>query len=335
MPGRAAKVRAMSAKPQASLTIEENTALTRRVTSLSVGFAVLLSLAKGAAWMSSGSVSMLASLADSGLDMLAAAATFFAVRYAATPPDREHRYGHGKAEAFASLVQAGLVFASAALVAREAVAHLFHPAPVTHETWDLAIMALSTVMTIVLVQAQGRVLAKAQSVAVAGDRAHYLADVAANLVAFAGIALSQLLASPYPDAVGGLLVTAWLVWGAVSVFRGASVELMDRELDQEARDQIIALVRQDPRVRDVHQLRTRAAGPYVHMQMHAELDPDITLVQAHQVMIEAERRVLVAFPSADILIHPDPRGYAEPHGGLFGESPPARGAEAAPAEPVR
>ena len=55
---------------------------------------------------------MLASLADSGLDLLAALGTFFAVRYAAAPPDAEHRFGHGKAEAFASLMQAGLVFAS-------------------------------------------------------------------------------------------------------------------------------------------------------------------------------------------------------------------------------
>ena len=77
---------------------------------------------KAAAWLASGSVALLASLADSGLDLLAALATFFAVRYAAAPPDAEHRYGHGKAEAFASLMQAGLVFASAALIGQEAIA---------------------------------------------------------------------------------------------------------------------------------------------------------------------------------------------------------------------
>jgi len=306
--------------PLSSLSVGDSAALTRRVTRLSVGFAVLLSLIKLAAWISSSSVAMLASLADSGLDMLAASATFFAVRYAAEPPDHDHRFGHGKAEAFASLIQAGLVFASAALVGREAIAHLLHPLAVTHEVWDLAVMIISTILTLVLIQAQTTVLKSAQSVAVTGDRLHYLADVAANAMAFVGIGLSLVLRNPTADAIAGLLVTAWLVWGAVGVFRSASVELMDQELGQEARDQIIALMRQDPRVRGVHQLRTRASGPYIHMQMHADLDPDLTLVQAHRVVVAAERRVLEAFPAADILIHPDPSGQAEPHGGPFAEA---------------
>src|SRR5437868_6907926 len=100
----------------AGLTLKQTAALTRRATQLSVGVAAVLSLIKALAWMSSGSVAMLSSLADSGLDLLASTATFFAVRYAVAPPDSEHRFGHGKAEAFASLLQAGLVFASAALV---------------------------------------------------------------------------------------------------------------------------------------------------------------------------------------------------------------------------
>jgi divalent metal cation (Fe/Co/Zn/Cd) transporter len=69
----------------------------------------------------------------------------------------------------------------------------------------------------------------------------------------------------------------------------------------------------------VHQLRTRASGPFIHIQMHADLDPKLSLAEAHAVMIEAENRVLVEFPTADILIHPDPRGLAEPHGGAFAE----------------
>jgi len=115
------------------------------------------------------------------------------------------------------------------------------------------------------------------------------------------------------------VVVGWLVWGAISVFRSSSTELMDRELADDARQRIVALMTKDSQVRDVHQLRTRASGPYVHIQMHADLDPSLTLVQAHQVMVAAEKRVLEAFPTADIIIHPDPRGLAEPHGGAFPE----------------
>ncbi|QUD87325.1 cation diffusion facilitator family transporter [Phenylobacterium montanum] len=305
----------MSAPEPAGLTVEESAALTRRITRLSLAVATVLSLAKIAAWINSGSVAMLASLADSALDMLAAATTFFAVRYAAEPPDREHRYGHGKAEAFGSLIQAGLVFASAALVGREAVDRLMHPEAVSNQVLDLWVMGASTGLTLLLVTAQSRVLRQAQSVAVTSDRTHYLVDIAANLVAFAGIGASMAIASPAPDALAGLIVAAWLVWGAVSVFRGASTELMDQELDRASRGRIIELMREDPRVRGVHQLRTRAAGPYIHIQMHCDLEPGLSLIDAHKIMVAAENRVLAAFPTADILIHPDPRGFAEPHGG--------------------
>ena len=301
------------------LTVQETAALTRRVTRLSVATALVLSAIKLAAWLASGSVALLASLADSGLDVLAALAAYFAVRYAAEPPDREHRFGHGKAEAFASLVQAGLVFASAALIGREAVARILRPQPIDHQVWGMAVMAVSVVLTTVLIWAQSRVLSKANSVAVSGDRMHYVADLASNLIAFAGIGISAALANPMADAVGGLAVAALLVWGAVNVFRASSLELMDHELDDESRRRIAALMMADPKVRDVHQLRTRASGPYIHVQMHAELDPSLSLVEAHVVMVAAERRVLEAFPSADIIIHPDPRGHAEPHGGAFAE----------------
>jgi cation diffusion facilitator family transporter len=302
------------------LPLEQTTALTRRVTRLSLATALVLTGMKLAAWIVSGSIAVLASLADSALDILAAGATFLAVRYAAAPPDREHRYGHGKAEAFASLLQAGLVFASAALVGQEAIRHLITPAPLRDEGWALAVMAISTLLTWVLIRAQGRVLAQAHSVAVAGDRAHYVVDIASNLVAFAGIGLALVFGSPRIDAIAGLAVAGWLVWGAVQVFRDSSSQLMDRELPDAERARIIASMTADPRVRGVHQLRTRASGPYVHIQLHAELDPDLSLEQAHQVVVAAENRVLEAFPAADIIIHPDPQDRAEPHGGAFAES---------------
>jgi cation diffusion facilitator family transporter len=255
----------MTAAIPSGLSLDRATALTRRVTQLSVGVAAALTTIKAVAWVLSGSVAMLASLADSGLDVLAAAATFFAVRYAASPPDREHRYGHGKAEAFASLIQAGLVFASGALVAEQAIPRLIAPHRLAYEGWGLAVMALSILLTSALVSAQSWTLRRAQSVAVEGDRMHYLADLASNLIAFAGIGASALLRRGEPDALAGLVVAGWLVWGAVGVFRRAAFELMDHELSDQARRRIVELMTEDPRVGDVHQLRTRASGPYVHI----------------------------------------------------------------------
>ncbi|MCA6227600.1 MAG: cation transporter [Phenylobacterium sp.] len=302
------------------LSPDRATALTRGITLMSVGVATLLVTAKAAAWMASGSVALLASLADSTLDLVASTITFFAVRYAAAPPDDDHRFGHGKAEAFASLMQAGLVFASAALVGQEAIRSLLDPQPLEAGTWALAVMVLSTVMTFVLISAQTWVLRRTASVAVSGDRAHYASDLASNLAALAGIGASAWLGVAGLDGAAALVIAALLLWGAIGVFREAAVQLMDQELPAAERARIVELVTRDPRLTDVHQLRTRASGPYVHMQMHVDLDPLLTLEDAHRVIVEAERRLLEAFPMADILIHPDPRGLAEPHGGAFAEA---------------
>ncbi|HEY0436400.1 MAG TPA: cation diffusion facilitator family transporter [Phenylobacterium sp.] len=302
------------------LSAAETSALTRRVTLYSVTVAAVLVTIKLAAWWTSGSVAMLASMADSGLDLLASLTTFYAVRFAATPPDAEHRFGHGKAEGFASLVQAGLVFASAALIGREAIVDLMHPHPIAQGGWAVAVMAVSIVLTTLLIAAQGRVLKQTSSVAVSGDRAHYAADLASNAIALVGIGLSAWLGINGLDALAALAIAALLLWGAVGVFREAGGQLMDHELPDTIRARIVELMTQDRRLTDVHQLRTRASGPYVHIQMHVDLDPELTLESAHQVIVAAEKRVLDEFPSADIIIHADPRGRAEPHGGAFAEA---------------
>jgi cation diffusion facilitator family transporter len=302
------------------LNAAETAALTRRVTLLSVATAAVLVAIKLAAWIASGSMALLASMADSGLDLIASLATAFAVRYAVAPPDAEHRFGHGKAEAFASLLQAGLVFASAALIVREAIAQFADPRPLENGGWAVGVMAVSTVLTVVLVTAQSRVLRRTASVAVAGDRAHYLSDLASNLIALAGIAAAAWLGIGGFDAAAAVAVAGLLLWSAVGVFREAANQLMDHELPDAERAEIVRLASADPRLTDVHQLRTRASGPYIHMQMHVSLDPELTLEAAHEVVVAAEKRILSAFPSADIIIHADPRGRAEPHGGAFAES---------------
>ena len=298
----------------------DTAALTRRVTLMSVATAAILVSIKLAAWFASGSTALLASTADSGLDLVASLVTFFAVRYAAEPPDAEHRFGHGKAEAFASLVQGGLVFASAALIGREAIGDFLDPHPLRQEGWAVAVMAVSTVLTLMLIRAQTLVLRQTSSVAVSGDRAHYASDLASNIIALIGIAASAWLGVNGLDAAAAMVVAALLLWGAVGVFREASSQLMDQELSDEARAEIVALTIADGRLANVHQLRTRASGPYIHMQMHVDLDPDITLEAAHQAIVAAETRILQAFPAADILIHADPHGRAEPHGGAFAET---------------
>ncbi|TGY88934.1 cation transporter [Marinicauda algicola] len=291
--------------------------ITTRVTALSVGVAGTLVAAKLVAWLLSGSVAMLASLADSALDLAASLTTFFAVRYAASPADLEHRYGHGKAEAFASLLQALLVAGSAAYLMWESWNRFTDPQPIEAGTIAVAVMGLSIVLTVGLIWAQSRAVHQTGSLAVTGDRAHYAADLSANGVVIAGLVMAGFFGIQRADPVVGALVALWLLWTAWEVGSSAFQSLMDRELPDEEREKILAIAADDERVLGVHQLRTRASGPFIHIQLHMDLDPDQTLTQAHQIVVAAEKRLLQAYPAADVLIHPDPKGRAEPHGNVY------------------
>ncbi len=294
-------------------SLDDAHAVSRRITTLSVGTAVVLIVMKAFALGASGSVSILATLADSSLDLIASLATFFAVRWAAAPADPEHRYGHGKAEALAGLVQAGLIFASAVFIGWEAVQRMFDPRPVTAGGWAVGVVVVSIAVTLWLVWMQTQALKKTNSLAVAGDRAHYAADIAANVVVLIGVISGAFLKAPGLDAAAGLVVAVWLFWGAISLLRESADHLLDHAGPEEARVAITAAVLADPRISGLHQLRTRMAGQVLMVQMHVDLDPQLTLEAAHAIVVEAEQRIQAAFPHADILIHADPRGRAEIH----------------------
>lgn len=306
---------------------EDANLATRGVTRLSVGVAVLLIALKAFALGTSGSVSILASLADSALDLVASLGVFFAVRWAAAPPDEEHRFGHGKGEALAALVQAGLVFGSALFIGWEAIQRIFDPRPVAGGAWGVAVMLVSIAVTGWLVWMQTRAIARSGSIAVEADRAHYAADLASNVVVLIGVISGAFLHAPGLDAAAGLIVAIWLVWGAFGMLKAAADHLLDRAVPDADRVAVTTAVLADPRISGVHQLRTRMAGSVMMIQMHVDMDPSLTLEAAHAIIVEAEDRILTAFPRADILIHPDPRGRARPHGGVFAETEAGTDAE--------
>lgn len=280
---------------------------TRQITGLSVGVAIVLIALKAFALGASGSVSILASLADSSLDLIASLTTFYAVRWAARPEDHTHRHGHGKAEAMAALVQAGLVFASAVFIGWEALQRIFDPRPVVGGSWAVGVVLISIALTAALVWLQTRSLKASGSMAVSADRAHYAADIASNVVVLIGVVSGAFLSAPGLDAAAGLVVAVWLFWGAFGVLKGAGDQLLDREVSDADRVTLTTAVLADPRVAGVHQLRTRMAGSRLAAQMHVDLDHRLSFAAAHDIVVAAEARVRAAFPGADVLIHADPR----------------------------
>ncbi|MGD9881568.1 MAG: cation diffusion facilitator family transporter [Reyranella sp.] len=277
----------------------------------SMSVALMLIGAKTVAWLLTESVSMLSSLVDSALDLVASLVTFFAVRQALIPADADHRFGHGKAEALAGLVQAGFIAASGGGLLLTVGDRLLHPHPVQREALGLAISALAVVLTLALVTFQNYVVRRSGSLAIGADRAHYVTDLVSNIAVGVALYLSGILDQPLIDAAMAALVALYLVYGAWQVGRDSLDVLMDRELPAADRDRIVAIARCNPAVREVHDLRTRSAGLTRFIQLHIELDPDLTLMRAHEIGDQVEAGIREVFPDAEVILHVDPFGIAE------------------------
>ncbi|MCZ8124315.1 MAG: cation diffusion facilitator family transporter [Magnetospirillum sp.] len=294
-----------------AIPAEARARLMRRATYASVAVATTLILAKTVAWVMTDSVSVLSSLLDSLLDAAASLVNLFAVRHALEPADEEHRFGHGKAEALAGLAQAAFIAGSALLLFSEALHRLWAPVPVERGEVGLAVTALSIVLTLALVRYQRHVVERTGSLAVGADRLHYASDLLLN----GGVALSLLasmaLGWSLVDPLCGLAIGAFILKGAWAIGRDALDHLMDRELPEATRAKIMAIARAQPLIRDVHDLRTRATGPNISVQMHLELDGALTLADAHVAADAVEEAVLAAFPGADVIVHMDPVGVLE------------------------
>lgn len=289
---------------------DEAARITRRITSYSVGVGLVLIILKFIIWRESGSVGILSSLVHSGLDFVAALATFFGVRYAARAPDRLHSYGRGKAEGFIAVIQACLVLFSAAHIFEEGVERFMEPQAVEQGGMVLLVMSIAILLTACLLIAQTHAINSTGSVAIKGDRAHFLADMASNIAVIAGVSLAAFTPFARADSIVAILIAIWLIYTAYRVGKMAFNQLMDRELPDPERDFIRDLAGNDSRISAIKDLRTRASGPHVHIQMHAELSAELSLMDAHAIIDSAEARVLSAFPAADVTIHPDPAGHS-------------------------
>ena len=278
----------------------------------SLAVAAVLIAAKLTVWISTGSVALLSSLVDSLVDAAASLVNFFAVRHATVPADREHRFGHGKAEPLAALGQSAFLVGSAVLLMFEAVRRLVSPAPVEAAGLGIAVMVFSIVLTIGLVTYQRHVVRRTGSLAIGADELHYRGDLLLNGGVIATLAITSLFSVPILDPLFGATVGLWIIYSAVKIARLSLTQLMDRELPDEERARVRAIAESHPEVTAVHDIRTRIAGPTAFIQLHIEMDGAMNLLHAHEVSDAVEARLRRAFPHAEIMIHEDPAGIEEP-----------------------
>ena len=280
--------------------------LMRLATVASMSTALILIVAKFAAWRLTDSVSMLSSLVDTSLDLVSSMVTFFAVRQSLVPADDNHRFGHGKAEGLAGLIQAGFIAASGCALLVAIVERLGDPRQVREEAIGLGVSALAIGLTLCLVTFQKYVVRRSGSLAISADMAHYNTDLVATLVTGAGVFLSGLLDQPLIDSGVAALVALYLMHGAWTVGREALNVLMDHELPPEDGRKIEAIARSHPGVKDAHDLKTRSSGLTRFIQLHIEVDRDLSVVLGHAIGLEVQAEIARAFPGAEIILHVDP-----------------------------
>ena len=292
----------------------ERSALTSRAAFASIAMAVSLICLKSWAAYQTSSMAMLGSLADSTLDLAASLVVLLGVRVAAQPADREHRFGHGKAEALAALVQVIIITLSAIFIGFRSVERLIVGAETADAELGIGVSVIAIAFTFGLIAYQRHVVSRTGSVAINTDRVHYSSDLMLNGSVIAALALDQYAGIVGADAVFGLLIALWLAWGAWRASAHALAQLMDREWPDELREQFLAAARKYPELEGLHDLRTRASGTHNFAQFHVWVPADWTVREAHDRMDLIEQELEKQFPATEILIHLDPEGHTDREG---------------------
>jgi ferrous-iron efflux pump FieF len=296
---------------EATVTAQERGRLTARAAFASSAMAVTLIALKAYAAVQTSSMAMLGSLADSGLDLVASLIVLLAVRIAAQPADYEHRFGHGKAEALAALVQVILISFSAMFIAFRSVQRLLSGAQTAEAELGIGVSVIALVLTLGLITYQRHVVKRTGSLAIGTDRLHYSSDLLLNGSVIVALALDQLLGLTGADAIFGLLIAAWLLWGAWSSSSHALNQLMDREWPNEQRDEFLAATKEYPELAGLHDFRTRTSGTHNFVQFHVWVPAEWTVQQAHDRLDAVEEALQKRFPNTEILIHVDPEGQTD------------------------
>lgn len=292
-------------------TAAGHSVLSTRAALASVALALVLLLAKAWAAYVTDSTAMLGSLADTALDVIASLTTLVGVRIAAQPADYDHRFGHGKAEALVALAQVALISVSAIGIAWRAVDRLIKGGETSALDVGVAVSLFAIAATFALLWYQRRVIASTGSVAIKTDNVHYKSDLFLNGSVIVALVLDQALHVGGADAVFGIAIAVWLVWGAYRASNEAVHQLMDREWPEAERQEFLDAAAEHEELHGLHDLRTRKSGTVRFVQFHVWVPAEWTVQQAHDRLDRVEERLQERFPGTEILIHVDPEGQTD------------------------
>ncbi|MGN0920044.1 MAG: cation diffusion facilitator family transporter [Alphaproteobacteria bacterium] len=274
--------------------------------SASVLTAFVLILLKTIAFLMTYSVAILASLFDSIQDLMTSLINYISVRHSVQPADKEHPFGHGKAQGIGSFLQGLILLISAGWLAFESLLHLGRNEIPTHSLWGIVIICISLILTFALIRFQAFVIRQTDSLSIRADNAHYTGDLMMNMGVLFSLMASAVFTVGWVDSLFGLFVSLYLFKSAFYILRSAIGMLMDEEMPAHVQEKITAQIHTLKEVKAIRDLRTRQAGTQMFIQMTLILDGNLSLMKAHLIADQCEALIRQIYPDTEIMIHLEP-----------------------------
>ena len=281
----------------------------KRLAAWSIAVAVGVMGLKLVAWYLTGSVALLSDGLESTVNVIAAVIAFVAVSYAQRPADADHQFGHHKAEYFSAVVEGVLIAIAALLIIQQAIPALREPQLPETPGLGLGVNMLASAINAgwaTLLIRRGR---EKRSPALVADGRHILSDVVTSVGVFAGLVLALLTGYAILDPLLAIAVAINIMWQGWKVIASSVDALMDRAVDpaDEARIKEIIAANAEGSI-DVHDLRTRVAGPATFIDFHLVVPETMSVGDAHDICDRLEDAIRDFVPGASIAIHVEPQG---------------------------
>jgi len=281
----------------------------KRLAAWSIAVAVGVMGLKLVAWHLTGSVALLSDGLESTVNVIAAVIAFVAVSYAQRPADADHQFGHHKAEYFSAVVEGVLIAIAALLIIQQAIPALREPQLPETPGLGLGVNMLASAINAgwaTLLIRRGR---EKRSPALVADGRHILSDVVTSVGVFAGLVLALLTGYAILDPLLAIAVAINIMWQGWKVIASSVDALMDRAVEpaDEARIKEIIAANAEGSI-DVHDLRTRVAGPATFIDFHLVVPETMSVGDAHDICDRLEDAIRDFVPGASIAIHVEPQG---------------------------
>ena len=273
----------------------------------------ILALIKIILGLFSDSLAVVSDGIDSSTDIVASLVILFAAHIIALPPDREHPYGHGRAESIASRLVAFVIFFAGAQIALSTTQNLITgtiervPSPLAIYTTVASLLG-----KILLAVNQLRLGRKSESQMIIANGKNMLNDIYISGGILVGLVFTIVLKVPVLDSVLAIAVRVWVMKSAVQIFIESNTEVMESVRDPGVYDQIFGAVSRVEGASNPHRTRIRQIANLYVIELDVEIDPKLTVAEAHKITFAVEEEIKSSVRNVyDIIVHVEPQGNEE------------------------